>query len=322
MTGPVLSDGQATRVSVVICVYTERRWLDMLAAIDSVRHQSLPAHELIVVVDHNQALHDRLATEFAADQGHPAITIVPNRQQRGLSGGKNTGVLVATGDVVAFLDDDAVAQDEWLKYLADCYCAPQVAGVGGLTLPNWDHQRPAWFPREFDWVLGCNYLGMPPPRQPVRNLLGGNASFRRAVFGQVGGFASAVGRSAAKLPLGCEETEFCIRIGQQLPGAQLLIDDRAVIWHRVPRQRATVSYFLTRCYAEGVSKSLVSERVGATDGLSAERRQAFAALPRGVIRNLASACRGDLAGLGRAAAISAGLSAAAGGYVVGRLARR
>ena len=314
-------------VSVVICVFTMRRWDDMLAAIGSVRAQVQPAHELIVVVDHNTELLGRLRAHLADERASgPAdqlpVKVVANEQPRGLSGGKNTGVRHATGDIVAFLDDDAVADSKWLKYLADNYGTPEVTGVGGLTLPNWDTGRPAWFPREFDWVVGCNYLGMPASRQPIRNLLGGNASFRRPVFDQVGGFTIDIGRSASKLPLGCEETEFCIKIGQSLPDATLLIDDRAVIWHRVGAERTTLRYFLTRCYAEGVSKAAVSGHVGSTDGLSAERKQAFATLPAGIARNLAASIRGDLSGTGRAAAIVAGLAAATAGYAMGRLTRR
>ena len=162
---------------MVICVYTEQRWDDILAAVTSVRGQSRPAHEVIVVVDHNPALLRRLEAELGG-----AVQLVPNREQRGLSGGKNTGVAAATGDVVAFLDDDAIAERDWLRYLADSYAGDAVAGVGGLTLPRWDAARPGWFPREFDWVVGCNYLGMPESRQPVRNLLGGNASFRKDIF--------------------------------------------------------------------------------------------------------------------------------------------
>jgi glycosyltransferase involved in cell wall biosynthesis len=318
-------------VSVVICVFTMRRWDDMLAAIGSVRAQGQPAHELIVVVDHNTELLERLRAHLADEQADerasgPAdqlpVKVVANEQPRGLSGGKNTGVRHATGDIVAFLDDDAVADSKWLKYLADNYGTPEVTGVGGLTLPNWDTGRPAWFPREFDWVVGCNYLGMPASRQPVRNLLGGNASFRRPVFDQVGGFTIDVGRSASKLPLGCEETEFCIKLGHRLPEATLLIDDRAVIWHRVGEERTTLRYFLTRCYAEGISKAAVSGHVGSADGLSAERKQAFATLPAGIARNLAASIRGDLSGTGRAAAIVAGLAAATAGYAMGRLTRR
>ncbi len=274
-----------------------------LAAIDSVRRQSLIAHELIVVVDHNPGLlgdgsRGYLAEQPASDAAGPGAA---QPSCAGAIGGKNTGVAVASGNIVAFLDDDAVAEPEWLKYFADCYGTPEVAGVGGLTLPNWDTRRPAWFPREFDWVVGCNYLGMAQARQPVRNLLGGNASFRREIFGLVGGFHSDVGRSSAKLPLGCEETEFCIRIGQRLDRSVLLIDDRAVIWHRVKDERATLRYFLTRCYAEGISKAAVSGRVGSADGLAAERKQAFATLPAGAVRNVAAvaARRPDRARPGR-----------------------
>jgi GT2 family glycosyltransferase len=314
------------QISVVICAYTEQRWDDILAAVDSVERQSRPAAETIVVVDHNPALQRRLEVELgrsgSAGRRRTPVRVMANRERRGLSGGKNTGVALATGDVVAFLDDDAVAEPDWLRYFAASYADGAVAGVGGLTLPRWDTARPAWFPVEFDWIVGCNYHGMPGTRQPVRNLLGGNASFRRDVFTVAGGFPSDVGRSRARLPLGGEETEFCIRFGERRPGARLLIDHRAVIWHRVPAARATLSYFLTRSYAEGKSKAAVSCHVGASQGLAAERRHAFVTLPAGVARGLADALRGDLAGLGRAAMITAGLAAAAAGYAAELAARR
>jgi GT2 family glycosyltransferase len=314
------------RISVVICVYTQERWDDILAAVDSVLGQSSPAHELIVVVDHNRALRHRLLARLAGAcqraGAPPAVMVVPNSHGQGLSGGKNTGVAVATGDVVAFLDDDAVAEPDWLKFLADNYTAAGVAGVGGMTLPRWDTRRPAWFPGEFDWVVGCNYAGMPPSRQPVRNLLGGNASFRRQAFEVAGGFASGVGRSAGRLPLGCEETEFCIRLRQLRPDLTLLIEDRAVIWHRVRRARCRFSYFISRCYAEGVSKARVSASVGASDGTAAERRYVLTALPAGITANLAAALHGDPWGLGRAGAILAGVAAATAGYAAGGAGRR
>jgi len=316
--GPAAAGG-APRMSVVICVYTERRWDDILAAIDSVRRQTRPPREIIVVADHNPALLRRLEAEFAGacDRVGPPLRVVRNGERRGLSGAKNTGVARASGDVVAFLDDDAVAEPDWLRYLAESYSDERVAGVGGLTRPRWDKGRPGWFPREFDWVVGCSYLGMPAARRPVRNLLGGNASFRAGMFSLAGGFTSEIGRSAASLPLGCEETEFCIRLGQCRPAGRLLIDDRAVIWHRVPAGRGTFSYFLTRCYAEGLSKARVSRRVGTGRGLSAERRHVRTALPAGVWRGLAAPLRGDLAGPGRAGAIMAGLASAAAGYANG-----
>jgi GT2 family glycosyltransferase len=300
-------------VSVVICAHTERRWDDTLAAAASVRSQSYAAKELIVVVDHNRPLYERLKSAL------PDAAVVENQEQPGLSGGKNTGIAMATGQVVAFLDDDAVADVHWLEAMIDSYQEPGVVGVGGLTLPKWDTQRPGWFPEEFDWVIGCTYVGMPAHRAPVRNLLGGNASFRREVFEKVGGFRSGIGRAQGKRPLGCEETEFCIRLNQQMPGAVLLFDNQAKIWHRVGAERSRFAYYRSRCYAEGLSKAMVTRSVGASDGLSSERRYTTRTLPHGVVRGLADAFHGDRSGAGRAAAIVAGLATVTAGYTVGVL---
>jgi len=323
--------------SVVICAFTDERWDDVHAAVASVRAQRHAPHEIIVSVDHNPDLYARLKASL------PDVVVVENRHGRGLSGGKNTGFELATGDIVAYLDDDAVAAPGWLAALAAGYADRGVIGVGGRTLPLWPGspssadlardraalvaelaatpaeagRRPRWFPEEFDWTVGCTYRGMTPG--PIRNLMGGNCSFRAEAFEIAGGFTTGIGRSFGKRPLGCEETEFCIRLGQRCPDSVLLFDDRAVIWHRVPATRARFGYLRTRCYAEGLSKALVTRSVGTADGLASERAHVLRALPRGVLRGLAAAGGGDMSGLGRAGAIVTGLSVTAWGYLIGSL---
>jgi glycosyltransferase involved in cell wall biosynthesis len=299
--------------SVVVCVYTEDRWDQICAAIESLRAQSLACAQIIIVVDYNHALYERLVTAM------PDVTVVKNSDVKGLSGARNTGVKVATGEVIAFLDDDATADQDWLKFFDDGYANPAVVGVGGLTLPNWQTARPGWLPEEFYWVIGCNYLGMPPSGAPVRNLLGGNMSFRRTVFDIVDGFRTGIGRTAHKRPLGCEETEFCIRLAQQSPGAVLMMENLATISHFIPENRCRFSYFLSRCYAEGISKAQVAASVGSGDGLASERSYVTKTLPIGVLRGVGDAFRGRPAGLGRAGAIIAGVSVTAAGYLRGRV---
>ncbi|HEY9522540.1 MAG TPA: glycosyltransferase family 2 protein [Thermopolyspora sp.] len=305
------------RTSVVICVYTEERWEDIRAAVASVRRQSRAPDELILVVDHNPDLHRRLTEEY------PDALVIENAEERGLSGGKNTGTKIATGDIVAFLDDDAVAGPGWLAALEDALAAPEVVGVGGLTEPLWaTGRRPRWFPHEFDWTVGCTYRGMPTRQAPIRNVMGGNAAFRRQLVGDVGGFHSGIGRSVQgrkSRPLGCEETEFCIRLAQRRPGSVMLFEPRATIGHKVPAQRMRFAYFRSRCYAEGLSKALVTSSVGAGDGLSSERAHAMKTLPLGALRGLGDVLRGDPAGLARAAAIVIGLAWTTWGYVVGSI---
>ncbi|MFF7124870.1 MULTISPECIES: glycosyltransferase [unclassified Streptomyces] len=307
-------------ISVVICVYTEDRWEDILAAVSSVRAQSYPALETLLVVDHNQALLERLGRAY---QEAGDVRVLANAGPRGLSAGRNTGVAVSHGDVIAFLDDDAVAERDWLRRFAEGYTDPRVMAVGGRTLPVWaSGRRPAWFPEEFDWVVGCTYRGLPPGRVRVRNVLGGNASFRRTAFDAAGGFATGIGRDGDRRPLGCEETELCIRLTRARPDAVLLIDDRAVIHHRVPAAREHFAYFRTRAYAEGLSKALVARSVGAAKGLESERRYTTRVLPAGIARGLRDALLARPGGAGRAGAIVAGVLTAAGGYAVGSVRAR
>ena len=303
------------RFSVVICAYTEQRWDDLVAAVESVRVQTHAPEEVVVVIDHNPALAARVWREI----GH--VTCVENHGRQGLSDARNSGLAVARGDVVAFLDDDAEAEPQWLSLLAESYADPSVVAVGGFAEPDWAEGRPSWFPREFDWVVGCTYRGMPEVASPVRNLIGCNMSFRREIFADLGGFTAGIGRLGTR-PVGCEETELCIRIGQRRPGSVILFDPRALVHHHVPGSRGTWAYFRSRCYAEGLSKAAVAALVGASEGLASERAYTTRTLPRGVVNGIAAGVRGEAGGFGRAAAIVAGVSLATVGYGLGRLSPR
>jgi hypothetical protein len=221
---------------------------------------------------------------------------------------------------VAFLDDDAVAAPDWLSLLRAEYHDGVVVGVGGAAIPAWDSARPRWFPAEFDWVVGCSYRGLPMTISPVRNLLGCNMSFRREAFDAAGGFDTSIGR-VGRRPVGGEETEFCIRVANRMPGRLVMYQPAAVVRHRVRDDRATWRYFRSRCYAEGLSKARVTALAGTSSGLASERRHAAVTLPRGIARNLAAVGRPPRAqGPLRAGAIVAGLGFTVAGYMVGRTA--
>jgi glucosyl-dolichyl phosphate glucuronosyltransferase len=299
--------------SVIICAYTEARWDYLVAAVESVKRQTTLAGEIILVVDHNPTLLKRARANLSD------IVAVESSGQRGLAEARNGGVAVATGDVIAFLDDDAVATSDWLARLLAGYWDESILGVGGAILPLWEGTQPAWFPQEFLWVIGCTYRGMPQRAARVRNLIGTNMSFRRSVFEQVGGFHPGMGRIDCPARW-CDETEFCIRIRQQTHGGTLLYEPQALIYHHVPDTRAKWRYFSDRCYAEGLSKAAVSRLVGSRDGLTAEWVHALRTLPAGVLRGLARAAFGrSPSGLADAAAIVAGLAITTTGYLRGTL---
>lgn len=287
-----------TGVAVVICTHTLERWNDIAGAVASVRAQTRPADEIVLVADHNDALLARMRAAFRD------VVVVDNWGPRGESGARNAGVAATRSAVIAFLDDDAVADPHWLGRLARWYDDPGIVGVGGLARPRWDDARPSWFPDEFDWVVGCSYRGMPERAEPVRNLMGCNMSFRRSAIDAVGGFYTGLGRVGGTA-LGCSETEMCLRVAREV-GGRFLFDPEARISHRVPAARGSVRYFLRRCRDEGRSKAHLAGRAGTDAALATERRYVRRVLPRGVARGVREAIGTDLAGLGRAAAIVAG----------------
>lgn len=300
--------------AVVICAYTWDRWDDTLRAVASVQAQQPPPHDLILVVDHNSDLQARFVEVL------PDVRVVANRHDRGISGARNTGVELTNSDIVAFLDDDAAAEPGWLEGLIRNYADPKVLGVGGRIEPGWSTTRPRWWPPEFDWVVGCTYTGH--PTGPVRNLIGASCSFRRELFAD-GGFVSGIGRSAGiALPVGCEETEFCIRAANAHPDGFFVHDDSFVAVHRVPPARQTFSYFRIRCWAEGLSKALVTDSHGMGQGLSSEWSYSTVILPRGVLRGLSRAARGDIGGLLTAVSIIVGLGYTTVAYAVASMSKR
>lgn len=294
--------------TVVVCAFTMERLEVLAEAIESVEAQTLPAAEIVLVIDHAPEL------EAEARRRWPALSVVANRERRGLSGARNTGVAEAGGDVVAFLDDDAIARPDWLERLAAAYADPDVLGAGGSVRPRWLEGRPGWFPPEFDWVVGCTHSGMPDRTSAVRNLVGANMSFRRGALLEVGGFSHELGR-VGTLPAGCEETDLSIRIGQRRPHGEILYEPAAEVDHIVPPARGKVRYFFERCRAEGRSKAILTAMVGSRDGLAAERSYVRRTLPLGFLRDLRDALGGDLGGVGRAAMLAAGLLATSAGYL-------
>jgi len=307
-----------TEVSVVICAYTLDRWDELKAAVASVRAQTLRPHEIFVVIDGNEELEQR-ARAIAG------VTVVPNAKAGGLSGARMTGAELATAPVIAFIDDDAIADVCWLEELMEAYRDPRVLGAGGHIEPLWQGMPPRWFPAEFNWVVGCTYRGMPVRDGQVRNVIGANMSVRSDVLRHAGGFAAKLGRqrpgsSGAGISGSCEETEFCIRAARLYPSGIWAYRPKARVMHVVPKQRMTWHYFVKRCWMEGNAKAVLTRALGGQEGLASERRYALNVLTNAVLREIGSCFRGQAGGVQRAGAICAGLTITTAAYTRARIA--
>jgi len=246
MAGSLHQSRPLPTVSVIVCCHTSERADDVCRVVESVLGQTHPPCQTLVSVDHNEQLHQTLQGRLP-----DSVTLVLNTGAAGLSGSRNFALKYVTGEVVAFIDDDAVAAEDWLYWLACHYNDNNVIGVGGRTIPVWESGRPFWFPEELDWTIGGTHKGTRETAGPVRNLWGGNMSFRKDVFDTVGMFSLQLGRSGSSGQ--GEDTEFCMRIAATIPDATMLHEPAAVVYHKVPRQRGTLRYLARRSFDGGLS---------------------------------------------------------------------
>ena len=300
----------APMISVIICAYTEDRWELMLQSVASVQHQTLQPCEIIVCIDHNDALFRRCAaywTDFAACT--PPIRVIQNKHDGHLGSARNTAAETATGDILAFLDDDAAADKDWLEILTGPYQDQRIGAVGGRPIPVFEASRPAWFPVQFDWVFGCAYDGLPTSRGPLAHLIGANMSVRRSLLEQVGGFHSD----------DHDDMDMCHRVAHIKGSEAVIYEPAATVRHFVPTSRSTWKYFWRRCFFVNKGKVEAFAQMGDAATLDAEARFVRYAMTKGVVRGILEAAKGDARGLVRSVAIVAGVVLAAAGHVVGRI---
>jgi len=245
------------RVSVVLCEHTLDRYDDLRDAAESVLTQTYDDVELVLVADGNEAVCER----FHRDYGDRSDVVVHcNDANVGLLQSRNNGANVATGDVVAFLDDDAVADDEWIAELVETYRTEDVLAAGGKMIPLWIAGRPRFLPQEFYFLVGVTQRGFADGPGEVRNTFGSNISFRRDVFLELEGFDTAIGGRQGDANLQGGETELCARLAEEY-GEGVYYNPDAEVGHKVFEYRTDPLWLLDRAFWQGYSKRAMSELV-------------------------------------------------------------
>jgi len=246
------------KVSVVICTYTEEMYEHFEDALESVRGQTYDDIEIVVVVDGNESLYERIQDDYGDDED---LVLHCNEDNVGLSASRNNALELVTGDVVALIDDDAVADERWVEELVSVYESTDAIAAGGKMTPIWVAGKPEFLPEEFYWLVGVTHRGFAEPGEEVRNTFGSNISFKTEVMKELGGFEAQVGRQGEK-NLQAHETEFCARMREEY-GRGVVYNPDAKVGHKVFEWRTDKQWLLERSFWQGYSKrameTLVSE---------------------------------------------------------------
>jgi GT2 family glycosyltransferase len=231
---PFSQRGPWPAVSVVVCTHNGQATLD--ECLDRLGTLCYPDYEVIVVNDGASAECSRIAAEHG-------VTLIET-EHRGLGHARNVGIEAARGEIVAFLDDDAYPDSDWLHYVAALLRANGHAGVGGPNIP----------PEDDGFVAECVAAA---PGGPIHVLVsdreaehvpGCNMAFRRDVLEEVGGFDE-------RFAVAGDDVDLCWRL--QKANRTLGFSAGAVVMHR---RRDSIRRYLRQQYGYGKAEALLERK--------------------------------------------------------------
>lgn len=255
------------KVSVVLCTHSTDRYDALIEAAESVLSQTYDDVELVLVSDGSESVAELMRRDYG---DRDDVVVHCNETNVGLLESRNNGAELASGEVVAFLDDDAIAACDWVTKLVSVYEERDVVAVGGRMLPQWVAGKPEFLPEEFYWLVGVTHRGFGPDGEldaegEVRNTFGSNISFDRGAFRELGGFDTDIGGRKGDKHLQGGETELCARLAERYGQGVWYVPD-AEVEHKIFDYRTEPAWLLKRAFWQGYSKRGMGKFVPASTG--------------------------------------------------------
>jgi len=249
------TDGGGLTVTAVICTRNRADWARR--ALESLVAQDLDHDRFDVLVVDNGSTDDTAAMAQAVAGLHANVRWC-SEPEAGLSRARNRAIDEARGDILAFLDDDAVAYPSWARLHLEAFeTDTTVLATGGPIILEWPDGRPSWLPEEHDSMYAALDLGSEPqtfagPPFPF----GANMAIRRDAFDAVGRFSVDLGRRDTNLVSG-EERDLLERV--HTAGARIIYIPLVPVIHHVLPDRTRWRWLLRRFFDQGRSKVLIDD---------------------------------------------------------------
>lgn len=236
---------------------THNRCESLRNTIVSLQQQNFPNdHYEIIVIDNNSMDDTRHVVEECKQQGKKEV-IYYEESRDGLHYARHAGAQIAKGDILAYTDDDAICDPDWLSELTRPYTDPKVGCVGGKVLPRFESKEPEWA-KDFPEFLSILDRGSAITKVNDAEIWGCNYSIRKTALYDAGGFHPDITPSSLMRYLGDGECGLTNKAIEK--GYDVVYTPFAVVIHVIPPERVTIDYFKQRAFVQGVCDSYVEIR--------------------------------------------------------------
>ncbi|MBN1890300.1 MAG: glycosyltransferase family 2 protein [Thermoflexales bacterium] len=234
-------------LSVVVCIYNGEEYLRR--CVEALLAQGYPRDRYeIILVDDGSRDSSRQICETILDRHAgqlPKLAYV-YQKNAGLANARNTGIYLAQGEIVAFIDQDAVAHVDWLSRLLEGFSTDQLAVVGGrIELLNRESQI-----ARFNHIV--RYHQEFGPKEYVSHIIGANMAYRCPIVRQIGGFHPYFRYRG-------DETNLVRRLLAQ--GYTFGVAPQAIVYHK---HQDSVSLWMRTEYQEGHLMALIENTTRGT----------------------------------------------------------
>ena len=245
------------KISVIVCTLGRP---SLEACLESIYEQSYENLE-VIVVSPKVSIKTRLLNHV--NPRFKTIRFLLS-DKANVSVQRNIGTERALGDIIAFIDDDSVADIDWISSFVKHYGDERVVCVGGKIVPMFSGKVPKELKDLPDGLfrgfMGQTTINSKTSVRIKRPLLwASNISFRKDIFKVVGGFDEELGKTSDKLL--CEE-EIDMQTKILDKGYRIIYEPKSVVTHIIDSSKLTKDYFIKRSFWQGVSEMIKIRKYG------------------------------------------------------------
>lgn len=243
------------KISIIISTYSEKRLSDLVDLLENIKIQSYEYCETIIVVDENKKLLNKIES-LVISNNYISSKVVFNPVNKGLSNSRNIGISYSTGNIISFIDDDAIPDIKWAETIVKTFNNNEIGAVTGDIVPLWENKGMSWFPNELYWMISCSYMMTPDYKCEVERGFGTNMSFKRDLIEKIGMFNIDLGIKG-KNWVGGEDTDMFLKVSEA--GKKVIFDPEARVMHKIFSDRIKLNYIAKRAFNGGRSVAMMKK---------------------------------------------------------------
>jgi glucosyl-dolichyl phosphate glucuronosyltransferase len=228
-------------ISVIICTYNRREYI--IDSLESLNKQTLDKKKFETIVINNNSPDDTEVLVLNYIKDHPELNVIYQlEKQQGASFARNTGALLSNSPLLVFMDDDAVAEPDYLENILNFYRKhSHISGLGGRIIPRYIPEEPKWMSYYVSSLVGnFDYSETVREFEPGKYPLESNMIIRKDDFNLVGGFNTALPGVKGTLRIGGEGKDFFLKL--QNEGKRIYYDPSIIVHHVVEVKKLTPEY--------------------------------------------------------------------------------